>query len=69
MILTNRLFKREIPSRDAKSIFIFCEGLKREYQYFTFFMEKDSRINVEVYKLNPSEFDQDPNTTVTAIYV
>jgi hypothetical protein len=55
MILTNRLFKREIPSRDAKSIFIFCEGLKREYQYFTFFMEKDSRINVEVYKLNPSE--------------
>ncbi len=55
MILTNRLFKREPPSREAKSVYIFCEGVKREYQYFRYFKEKDSRINIEVYKLHPHE--------------
>lgn len=52
MILRNRLFEREPPSRDAKSIYIFCEGKKREYQYFNFFKELDSRINIEVYELD-----------------
>lgn len=51
MILTNRKFVREPPSRIAKSIYIFCEGARREYQYFMYFKEMDSRINVEVYKI------------------
>ena len=55
MILTNRLFKRKLPDREAKSIYIFCEGAKREYQYFDYFKELDSRINVEIYKLHPEE--------------
>lgn len=55
MLLTNRLFERQPPSREAKSIYIFCEGAKREYQYFKYFIEMDSRINVEVYKLHPHE--------------
>ena len=55
MILTKRKFVREAPLRTAKSIYIFCEGIKREYQYFDFFKEMDSRINVEVYKLDPHE--------------
>lgn len=55
MLLTNRLFEREAPNRTAKSIYIFCEGAKREYQYFKYFIEMDSRINVEVYPLNPYE--------------
>lgn len=55
MLLTNRLFTREPPSREAKSIYIFCEGAKREYQYFKYFVEMDSRINVEPYKLHPHE--------------
>ncbi len=55
MLLTNRLFERKPPSKTAKSIYIFCEGAKREYQYFKYFIEKDSRINVEVYKLHPHE--------------
>ena len=37
MILTNRLFERQEPSKEAKSIYIFCEGVKREYQYFEYF--------------------------------
>ncbi|MDM8529168.1 RloB domain-containing protein [Anaerolineales bacterium HSG24] len=55
MILRSRLFEREPPSREAKSIYIFCEGVKREYQYFQYFKEIDSRINVEIYKLHPHE--------------
>jgi hypothetical protein len=55
MILTNRLFERTPPSRDAKSIYIFCEGAKREYQYFEYFKELDSRINIEVHRLNPHD--------------
>jgi len=55
MILTNRRFEREAPAREAKSIYIFCEGAKREYQYFEYFKEMDSRINVEVYQLHPHE--------------
>lgn len=55
MILTNRRFEREAPIREAKSVYIFCEGVKREYQYFEYFKELDSRINVEIYKLAPHE--------------
>jgi hypothetical protein len=55
MILTNRLFTRRPPSREAKSIYIFCEGVKREVQYFEYFKELDSRINIEVYPLQPNE--------------
>ena len=51
MILTNRLFVREEPTRDAKSIYIFCEGKEREFNYFMYFKELDSRINIEIYKL------------------
>lgn len=55
MLLTNRLFERQPPSREAKSIYIFYEGAKREYQYFKYFVEMDSRINVEPYRLHPHE--------------
>lgn len=55
MILTNRLFERNPPSREAKSIYVFCEGADREYRYFDYFREMDSRINIEIYKLNPHE--------------
>lgn len=60
MILKSRLFERQLPTREAKSIFIFCEGRKREYQYFNYFKEIDSRINVEVYKLDSTE-NNSPN--------
>ena len=55
MILTNRLFVREEPTRDAKSIYIFCEGKEREFNYFMYFKELDSRINIEIYKLESYE--------------
>jgi len=56
MILkSRRSYKRESPSRDAKSIYIFCEGARREYEYFKYFKELDSRINVEIYELDSQE--------------
>ena len=55
MILKNRLFERAEPTREAKSIYIFCEGARREYDYFLYFQMIDSRINVEPYKLHPHE--------------
>jgi len=55
MILKNRPFVREAPTKEAKSIYIFCEGAVREYDYFKYFSEIDSRINVEVYKLSNGE--------------
>ncbi len=55
MLLTNRLYERRKPFKEAKSIYIFCEGKKREYQYFRYFKELDSRINIEIYKLKSIE--------------
>lgn len=55
MILTNRLFARREPELSAKSLYIFCEGRKREYQYFRYFRGIDSRINVEVHPLQGDE--------------
>ena len=55
MLVTNRLFERNPPSREAKSIYIFCEGKKREFQYFNYFREMDSRINLEIYRLHSHE--------------
>lgn len=55
MLLSSRSFVRRSPSREARSVYIFCEGVKREYQYFYYFRHMDSRINVEIYKLTPNE--------------
>ncbi len=55
MILKDRPFERAKPSREAKSIFIFCEGGRREYKYFLYFQMIDSRVNIEPYKLHPHE--------------
>ncbi len=55
MILTNRLFTRRSASREAKSIYIFGEGVSREYHYFLYFKEIDTRINIEIYPLNETE--------------
>lgn len=55
MILKSRLFERVKPTKEAKSIYIFCEGVKREKDYFEYFKQIDSRINIEVYPLHASE--------------
>jgi len=51
------------PSKEAKSIYIFCEGIVREFQYFEYFREMDSRIKIEVIKPEPHG-----NTTPKGIF-
>lgn len=48
MILKSRLYERKPPERDATLFIIYCEGSKRESQYFKYFKEISSRINLEV---------------------
>lgn len=55
LINRNRPFERRPPSKDAKIIYIFCEGAYRELRYFQYFQELDSRIHLEVYRLDPHE--------------
>lgn len=55
MLIHNRLFEKQEPNRDAKCIYIFCEGRCREPDYFHYFQEKSSRLKVEVYEFGPEE--------------
>lgn len=55
MILKNRRYVPEEPTEDAKKIYIFCEGAKREKDYFKQFKGRDSRIDLIVYDLKDTE--------------
>jgi hypothetical protein len=58
MLLSRRSYDRHPPSREAKKIFIICEGTRREPQYFSFFKELDSRVDIILHPLS----DQDDNS-------
>jgi hypothetical protein len=40
------LYQKLAPSKDAKKIYIFCEGEKREFDYFSYFGGFVSNINI-----------------------
>ncbi len=48
MLLKKRLYQKKEPKKDAKLILIYCEGEKREKQYFNYFTEISSRIRLTV---------------------
>lgn len=50
-----RLYTREEPSKDAKLFIIYCEGKKRETQYFNYFLELSSKMRLEIQ--SPSQHD------------
>lgn len=60
MILTNRLYERKEPDRDATLCIIYCEGSKREPQYFKYFEGLSSRIILEVVEAD-SQGDNSPS--------
>lgn len=60
MLNKHRFFTRREPERNARIIYIFCEGTKREPQYFRFFAGLDSRIKIEVFN---TASDQDNSPT------
>jgi len=55
MLLNKRIYTPHPPDRDAQKIYIYCEGAKREKQYFDVFKGIDSRIDIVVYELNDQE--------------
>lgn len=59
MILTNREFTRKQPSRSVRKIYIFPEG-KRECNYFKYFQGIESRVNIIVTQLEPTD-DNSPS--------
>jgi len=42
----NKVYEKVEPFKDAKKIYIFCEGEKREIDYFTFFQGFASNIDI-----------------------
>jgi hypothetical protein len=60
MILKNRLYERKDPFRDAKLFIIYCEGKRREPEYFSYFNEISSRIKLEII---PAEHRGDNSPT------
>lgn len=63
MILRSRLYERKQPDRDATLFVIYCEGSRREPQYFKYFKEIRSRINLEVV-----EADSQGNNSPLGLY-
>ncbi|MDY4609691.1 MAG: RloB family protein [Sphaerochaetaceae bacterium] len=61
MILPHRSFVREEPSRDASLIIIYCDGERREDDYFRFFQELSSNVRIEV--VPPSAEDRNNSPT------
>jgi len=60
MLLSRRSFERHEPFKDSKCIYIFGEGV-REFNYFKFFKEFDSRIKIEVYPLQSEGENNSPS--------
>ncbi|MEA2029505.1 MAG: RloB family protein [Campylobacterota bacterium] len=52
MIRKNRSYKKGEAFRDAKLIFIYCEGEKREKDYFDYFTNKTQKI---IFTIIPPE--------------
>ena len=59
MLLSKRSFERREPERDAKCVYIFCEGIT-EYDYFRFFDKLSEKIKVVVYPLDSEAEDNTP---------
>lgn len=58
MIVRKRIFEKAAPSRDAQKIYIFCEGERREKEYFDFFVGISS--NLQIIPIPPENSQSDP---------
>ena len=47
-MLRHKAFQKRASSQDAKKIFLICEGMVREHDYFASFQGFDARIHVEI---------------------
>lgn len=60
-------YERKEPSRDSRKIYIYCEGNRREYDYFMFFRGLSSNVNIIPI---PSKHGKtDPKKLMEAAYI
>lgn len=45
-LIRSRRYERQEPLRDSRKIYIYCEGNKREFDYFSFFCGLSSNVNI-----------------------
>ena len=45
-LVRSRRYERQEPLRDSRKIYIYCEGNKREFDYFRFFCGFSSNVNI-----------------------
>lgn len=45
-LIRPKRYERLEPSRDSRKIYIYCEGNRREYDYFRFFRGLSSNVNI-----------------------
>ncbi len=48
MLLRYNSFQKKAPAKDAKQLFLVCEGNVREHDYFAMFKGFNSRIHIEL---------------------
>ena len=45
-LVRSRRYERQEPLRDSRKIYVYCEGNKREFDYFRFFCGLSSNVNI-----------------------
>lgn len=45
-LVRSKRYERQEPLRDSRKIYIYCEGNKREFDYFRFFCGLSSNVNI-----------------------
>jgi hypothetical protein len=62
MIQRKRIFEKAEPAKDAQKIYVFCEGDTREKDYFDFF--EDMSSNLEIIPLAPYDHKSSPKNLI-----
>lgn len=57
MLSRNKIYHKIEPTKDAKKVFIFCEGAKREVDYFTYFEKLSGNINIIIFSNENNQSD------------
>ena len=42
----NKIYEKQLPKKDAKKVYILTEGLVREVEYFRYFVDLSTNINI-----------------------
>jgi len=48
----NKVYEKIAPNKDAKKVYIVCEGQVTEYNYFNYFKGFSSNIDIPIPSLN-----------------